>query len=152
MTAPVIAGNAGTAERTTAKTTKARVRSVRIQSSIQSRRSRAIRRQTTIRVIRRRNGSAGFPVRADVPRARRKPVDPDVLHARLDRLVETFDVSTISPDPLELVRRFNDSIDQEVAGIIAAAFAYGRAETIVANIGAVLARMRPSPHRYLLTF
>jgi len=87
-----------------------------------------------------------------VPRARRKPVDPDVLHARLDRLVETFDVSTISPDPLELVRRFNDSIDQEVAGIIAAAFAYGRAETIVANIGAVLARMRPSPHRYLLTF
>ena len=87
-----------------------------------------------------------------MPRARRKPVDPDVLHARLDRLVETFDVSTISPDPLELVRRFNDSIDQEVAGIIAAAFAYGRAETIVANIGAVLARMRPSPHRYLLTF
>ncbi|MEA2568399.1 MAG: hypothetical protein QOI24_400 [Acidobacteriota bacterium] len=87
-----------------------------------------------------------------MPRLRRKPVDPEVLHARLDRLVTTFDVSTISPDPLELARRFDDPLDQEVAGIIAAAFAYGRAETIVANIGAVLARMRPSPHRYLLTF
>jgi uncharacterized protein (TIGR02757 family) len=87
-----------------------------------------------------------------MPRLRRKPVDPEVLHARLDRLVETFDISTISPDPLELARRFSDPLDQEVAGIIAAAFAYGRAETIVANIGAVLARMRTSPHRYLLAF
>lgn len=87
-----------------------------------------------------------------MPRLRRKPVHEGVLHARLDRLVETFDVSTISPDPLELVLRFDDPRDQEVAGIIAAAFAYGRAETIVANIGAVLARMRPSPHQYLATF
>jgi uncharacterized protein (TIGR02757 family) len=85
-------------------------------------------------------------------RKRRKPVDPAVLHARLDTLVDTFDVSTISPDPLELVRRYDDPLDQEVAGLLAAAFAYGRAETIVSNIGRVLARMRPSPYRYLVAF
>lgn len=83
---------------------------------------------------------------------RRRPVAGALLKARLDTLVETFDVSTISPDPLELVLRFDDPLDREVAGLIAAAFAYGRAETIVANIGVVLARMTPSPHRYLQSF
>lgn len=81
-----------------------------------------------------------------------KPVRAGVLKDRLDTLVATFDVSTIEPDPLQLVLRFDDPLDQEVAGLLAAAFAYGRAETIVANIGVVLARMTPSPYRYLATF
>lgn len=83
---------------------------------------------------------------------RRKPVRAELLGERLDELVATFDVSTIEPDPLQLVLRFDDPLDQEVAGLIAGAFAYGRAETIVANIGVVLSRMKPSPHRYLQTF
>jgi uncharacterized protein (TIGR02757 family) len=83
---------------------------------------------------------------------RRRPVADSLLKQRLDSLVDTFDVSTISPDPLELVLRFDHPLDQEVAGLIAAAFAYGRAETIVANIGVVLARMTPSPFRYLQSF
>ncbi|HEX8253486.1 MAG TPA: TIGR02757 family protein [Thermoanaerobaculia bacterium] len=83
---------------------------------------------------------------------RRRPVSGELLRQRLDTLVATFDVSTISPDPLELVLRFDEPRDREVAGLIAAAFAYGRAETIVANIGVVLARMTPSPYRYLAAF
>lgn len=82
----------------------------------------------------------------------RRPVRGEVLKSRLDALVETFDVTTIAPDPLQLVLRYSDPFDQEVAGLIAAAFAYGRADIIVANIGAMLAKMRPSPYRYLLTF
>jgi uncharacterized protein (TIGR02757 family) len=82
----------------------------------------------------------------------RKPVRPEVLKERLDTLVATFDISTIEPDPLQLVLRFHDPRDQEVAGLIAAAFAYGRADIIVANIGAVLAKMMPSPYRYLASF
>lgn len=74
------------------------------------------------------------------------------MKERLDTLVATFDVSTIEPDPLQLVLRYDHPRDQEVAGLIAAAFAYGRAETIVANIGVVLARMSPSPFQYLTTF
>lgn len=82
----------------------------------------------------------------------RKPVRPEVLKERLDTLVATFDISTIEPDPLQLVLRYHDPLDQEVAGLIAAAFAYGRADIIVTNIGAVLAKMTPSPYRYLASF
>lgn len=84
--------------------------------------------------------------------ARTTPVRSALLRERLDRLVATFDVSTISPDPLELARRFDDPHDQEIAGLIAAAFAYGRADIIVANIGALLSSMTPSPYRYVATF
>lgn len=83
---------------------------------------------------------------------RRRPVRGELLKTRLDALVATFDVSTLDPDPLQLVLRYDDPLDQEVAGLLAAAFAYGRAETIVANIGVVLARMTPSPYRYLQAF
>jgi uncharacterized protein (TIGR02757 family) len=83
---------------------------------------------------------------------RRKPLEPRLLKERLDELVVTFDVTTIEPDPLQLVLRYDQPRDQEVGGLIAAAFAYGRAETIVANIGAVLAKMRPGPYAYLLSF
>jgi len=80
---------------------------------------------------------------------RTRPLRQALLRERLDELVATFDVSTISPDPLELARRYSDPLDQEVAGLIAAAFAYGRAEIIVANIGAVLEKMGPSPFAYV---
>ena len=83
---------------------------------------------------------------------RRKPISAELLGARLDTLVETFDVTTIAPDPLQLVLRFDDPLDQETAGLIAAAFAYGRADIIVSNIGAVLAKMKRGPYRYLTSF
>jgi len=72
-----------------------------------------------------------------------------MLRERLDELVATFDASTISPDPLELVLRYDDPLDQEVAGLIAAAFAYGRAEIIVANVGSLLEKMGSSPFAYV---
>src|SRR5438477_9696254 len=84
--------------------------------------------------------------------AMRRPVGETLLRERLDALVATFDVSTIEPDPLQLVLRYRDPLDQEVAGLIAAAFAYGRADIIVANLGVVLSRMTPSPYRYLASF
>src|SRR5258706_12586601 len=83
---------------------------------------------------------------------RRRPISDALLKERLDLLAATFDIATIAPDPLELVLRFRDPRDQEVAGLLAAAFAYGRADIIVANIGVVLARMTPSPYRDLAAF
>ncbi|HKR66571.1 MAG TPA: TIGR02757 family protein [Thermoanaerobaculia bacterium] len=84
---------------------------------------------------------------------RRRPVaSAERLGARLDALVETFDVSTIAPDPLQLVLRYDDPRDQETAGLIAAAFAYGRASLIVSNIGAMLDKMGASPFAYLARF
>jgi uncharacterized protein (TIGR02757 family) len=82
----------------------------------------------------------------------RMPVRGEKLRQRLDTLVETFDVSTIAPDPLQLVLRYANPADQEVAGLLAAAFAYGRADIVVANAGRVLERMLPSPYEYLVKF
>lgn len=82
----------------------------------------------------------------------KRPVGREVLRERLDALVATFDLSTITPDPLELVLRYDDPLDQEVSGLIAAAFAYGRADIIVSNIGRVLEKMEPSPCAYLADF
>lgn len=82
----------------------------------------------------------------------RRPVSNGALAERLDHLVATFDVSTIEPDPLQLVLRYDDQRDIEVAGLIAAAFAYGRAEIVVKNAGSVLDRMLPSPSAYLDSF
>src|SRR5258707_11958349 len=87
-----------------------------------------------------------------LPRAMRKPVHGEMLRERLDALVATFDISTIAPDPLQLVLRYDDPRDQEVAGILAAAFAYGRADIVVANVGRVLGRMAPSPYLFLTAF
>jgi uncharacterized protein (TIGR02757 family) len=81
-----------------------------------------------------------------------RPVRQQILRERLDELVATFDISTITPDPLQLVLRYSEPHDQEVAGLIAAAFAYGRADIVVTNIGRVLDRMTPSPHAYLCHF
>jgi hypothetical protein len=83
---------------------------------------------------------------------RTRPVRQELLRERLDTLVATFDISTIEPDPLQLVLRYTDPYDQEVAALIAAAFAYGRADIVVRNAGMVLDAMRPGPHAYLQTF
>ena len=83
---------------------------------------------------------------------RTRPVRQALLRERLDALVSTFDSSTIEPDPLQLVLRYTDPYDQEVAALIAAAFAYGRADIVVRNAGWVLDRMQPAPHGYLQTF
>ena len=81
-----------------------------------------------------------------------RPVRRELLKSRLDALAATFDISTIAPDPLQLAYRYTEPIDQEVAGILAAAFAYGRADIVVANVGRVLDRMQPSPAAYLRSF
>lgn len=83
---------------------------------------------------------------------RSRPVRQELLRERLDTLVATFDISTIEPDPLQLVLRYTDPYDQEVAALIAAAFAYGRADIVVRNAGTVLDRMGASPYAYLQTF
>jgi uncharacterized protein (TIGR02757 family) len=82
----------------------------------------------------------------------RMPVRGEKLRQRLDALVATFDVTTIEPDPLQLVLRYDDPRDQEVAALLAAAFAYGRADVVVANVGRVLGNMVPSPYEYLVNF
>lgn len=73
-----------------------------------------------------------------------------VLREKLEALYETYGRESIGADPIGLVRRYERSADREVAGWIASAFAYGRAETILANVGGLLAFLGPCPSRSLL--
>ncbi len=63
----------------------------------------------------------------------------DALYARLNRR------AFVSPDPLEVVYRYEDPRDREVAGLIAAGLAYGRVAQILRNLHALLDTLGPSP-------
>jgi uncharacterized protein (TIGR02757 family) len=68
-------------------------------------------------------------------------VDPD-LGAGLDRLYRKFNRRAfVHPDPLEIVYRWADPRDQEIAGLLSAALAYGRVAQILASVEAALARL-----------
>lgn len=62
----------------------------------------------------------------------------DSLYARLNRR------AYVSPDPLEVVYRYEDPRDREVAGLIAAGLAYGRVAQILRNLHGLLDALGPS--------
>jgi uncharacterized protein (TIGR02757 family) len=68
-----------------------------------------------------------------------------VLASRLEHLYRTYGPETASSDPIGLLARYREPADLEVAGWIAAAFAYGRVETIRANVSRLLEALGPSP-------
>ncbi len=70
------------------------------------------------------------------------------LKVELDRLVAGADrPALVASDPVELVRRYDDPHDQEVAGIVVAMLAYGRVASIKAKASEVLEVLGPSPAR-----
>ena len=76
----------------------------------------------------------------------------ETLKTQLDQLYQDFDISYLSLDPLELVRRYTDPKDQEIAGFIAAALAIGQVDLIRRAVGKVLEKMGPSPHDFVRRF
>ncbi len=72
-----------------------------------------------------------------------------ILADRLERLYRTYGPETASSDPISLVARYREPEDLEVAGWIASAFAYGRVETILANVSRLLDTLGPRPARGL---
>jgi uncharacterized protein (TIGR02757 family) len=70
----------------------------------------------------------------------------DAFDRRFDRAVR------LRADPVELPRRYRDPGDQEVAGLFAAALAYGRADLFKPRVERVLAEMGPSPAAFCERF
>jgi uncharacterized protein (TIGR02757 family) len=68
------------------------------------------------------------------------------LDAGLDR------TARISADPVEFPRRYPDPGDAEVAGLVAASLAYGRADVFKPVVARVLAAMGPSPAAFAASF
>ena len=75
------------------------------------------------------------------------------LGAALDRFQRGYDAGRRLPfDPLEFPRRYPDPGDAEVAGLVAACLAYGRADLFRPQIAGALAAMGPSPARFAARF
>jgi len=70
--------------------------------------------------------------------------------AELDQLYVRYNRREfISPDPLELLYRYSESRDREIAGLLAALLAYGGVRQIVNSAADVLARMENQPRTFL---
>ena len=75
------------------------------------------------------------------------------LRPALERLALTTDAAArIGYDPVEIPRRFGDPADAEVAGLLAASLAYGRADLFKPQLERVLAAMGPHPARFAEAF
>jgi uncharacterized protein (TIGR02757 family) len=75
------------------------------------------------------------------------------LRPALERLVARTDASArIGYDPVEIPRRYAAGRDAEVAGLLAASLAYGRADLFKPQLERVLAAMGPSPARFAESF
>lgn len=56
----------------------------------------------------------------------------------------------VDPDPLLFLYGYPDKKNREIAGFIAACFAYGRVEMIMKTVDHILGKLSPSPYAYLL--
>lgn len=74
------------------------------------------------------------------------------LQRTLDRLYEARSPLHLANDPLSFCHRYTDPADQEIAALIAAAFAYGTIAIILRTLESIFAELGPSPRRYIETF
>ena len=68
-----------------------------------------------------------------------------LLADRLERLYRAYGPETASTDPILFLGRYRAPEDLEVVGWIASSFAYGRVETIQANVSRILETLGPRP-------
>ncbi|MBL7994696.1 TIGR02757 family protein [bacterium] len=69
----------------------------------------------------------------------------------LDQLYATFDHSFIHSDPIQLVKRFDDPLDQEIVALIVTSLAFGQVQQIVKAGELVLDLMHQQPRRFVDT-
>ena len=67
------------------------------------------------------------------------------LHDRLERLRLRYGASYLGSDPLEFPRRFQNSLDREVAGLVASSLAYGNVKVIRRSVDRVLTSLGRNP-------
>lgn len=69
------------------------------------------------------------------------------LRRALDRVLATCDVGArLELDPVGFVRRYDDPLDREIVGLVAACIAFGNVRTIRNKLEEVFRRVGDSPH------
>jgi len=64
------------------------------------------------------------------------------MQTKLDDLYKKYNKkSLVSPDPLQYLYNYQNIKDREIAGLIAACFAYGNVKQIIKTVGLILERM-----------
>ena len=71
---------------------------------------------------------------------------------QLDEIYAHFNLDHSAADPIWIVRRFARSDDQEIVAFCAAALAFGRVQSVMQSIEALLAVMGPSPAAFVRAF
>jgi uncharacterized protein (TIGR02757 family) len=74
------------------------------------------------------------------------------LKLALDRLYAGFNVAESAADPIQIVRRFEQSDDQEIAAFCAAALAFGRVASVLQSVEQLMGVMGERPAKYVRTF
>jgi uncharacterized protein (TIGR02757 family) len=74
------------------------------------------------------------------------------LAPALDEAYDGFNLAHSTRDPIWTVRRFADPADQEVVAFIAAALAFGRVQSVLQTVDAVLDVMGASPAAFLRAY
>lgn len=67
------------------------------------------------------------------------------IKGTLDNLYACRSNRYLQNDPLSFCHRYADSLDQEIVGLIASSFAYGKVSTIKKSVEEILAVLTPSP-------
>ena len=70
----------------------------------------------------------------------------------LDRLYAARSPQHLANDPLSFCHRYSNPADQEVAALIASAFAYGGIKIILRTLGTIFAELGPAPRSYVENF
>ncbi|MFB3853235.1 MAG: TIGR02757 family protein [Vicinamibacterales bacterium] len=74
------------------------------------------------------------------------------LKVVLDRLYMEYDRPASARDPVQIVRRFTDSRDQEIAAFVSASLAFGRVEGILGTLERLMACIGSSPAAFVRRF
>jgi uncharacterized protein (TIGR02757 family) len=74
------------------------------------------------------------------------------LKPLLESLYANRSPAHLANDPLSFCHRYPLAPDREIAGFIAAAFAYGNVKIILRNLESIFSRIGPSPRRFVETF
>lgn len=78
-----------------------------------------------------------------------EPAPEPLLKAKLEAVAAKYDRAYLDTDPLKFAHRYRDPRDAEVAGLIAAAFAYGSVVLIFRAVERLLGEMGDSPAAFL---
>lgn len=76
----------------------------------------------------------------------------ELLAQRLNALCETYDLRDLDPDPLVIVREYDDPKDREIAGLFAAVLAFGGVRQIMRSVRTLLDRMGGKPYAFVSQF